>query len=530
MYLNHRCFQRTLLYLLLLLVPLYASAQDAQISDGYQFDGEPFIAVNPTNTSHVVIAWMGFDGLDLIQIKVRVSNDGGMTWQPEVAIPHINPGYTHADPSMDWDSDGNLYLCYIDYHPFGTGGKTLIRRSTDGGFTWDPPVEVIDAWADGFELPIDRPWLAIDRSGGALNGYQYVTTKPAPWIPFPNRNYLIVSPDGVTFNAWRYIDTIGWRIGSFIQAPMAVPAVGNDGLLHLVYPAWELTENLLPRMIHASSNNGGASFTYHEMIESYGDELNSDTSAKAGYQLLVNPSNPDHLAFLWVYRPHGDNDIYLLESFDAGANWNAPVRVNNDAIGNGVLQDLVWGDFNSAGDLAVSWRDRREALPDTGYAVRSGIRTAVKWSGNATFDADFPLSYGTAAFDSVLFESGNDFMSLQFEGDTIYATWGDTRDELLKIWFSRQSASDPGTGISQPIALETISSIPVYPNPATKNVVIGGGPFDHLRISDMSGKILQTYTVPGEWFYLDISTIARGTYLIEAWRESTSFHAKMFVE
>lgn len=485
-------------------------AQDTQVSAGNIFDGEPYLTINPENPQHIVVAWMGFDGLDLVQIKVRISMDGGTNWSIPVDIPHISPGYTCADPSMDWDSEGNLYLSYIDSHPAGTNGKVLVRKSSDGGYTWGAPAEVIDAWDDGLEVPVDRPWMAIDRSGGPLDGQIFITTKPAPWIPFPNRNYLTTSADGISFGDWRYIDTTGWQIGDFIQAPMAAPAVGSDGVFHVVYPAWEISENLFPRFVHAASTSGGNTFTYTEMQESSGDDLSSDTTAKKGYQLLVNPADPDNLVFLWIFAPFGDNDIYLLESTNGGTSWSAPIRINDDPTGNDVMQDLVWADFDADGDLAVCWRDRRNAA-DTGFAVQSEIWGAVRWKDSLAFSGNFRVSAPNTAFDSVLFENGNDFMALQFAQDTLYAAWGDTRDAVLRIWFNKVSAHDPTTAIEQTLSMESLTSLKVYPNPARDQVRIEGplcttymaidmhGNQIPLRV-DQQGNISVEHLPAGYWF------------------------------
>lgn len=463
-----------------------AFGQDTQVSTGEIFDGEPYMTVNPDNPQHLVVAWMGFDGLDLVQIKVRVSTDGGTSWSAPIDIPHLMSGYTCADPNMDWDSEGNLYLCYIDSHPAGTNGKVLVRKSGDGGFTWGAPIEVIDAWDDGLEVPVDRPWMVIDRSGGVLDRHQYITTKPAPWIPFPNRNYLTTSVDGSSFGDWRYIDTIGWQIGDFIQAPMAAPAMGSDGVLHIAYPAWEFTENLLPRFIHASSTNGGQSFNYTEMLESPADDLSDDTTSKKGYQLLADPSDPNHLVFLWIFAPDADNDIYMLESTNGGTSWNAPLRLNDDATGNGVMQDLVWADFDADGDLAVCWRDRRNGA-DTGFAVQSEIWCAVRWQDSLSFSPNFRVSSTLSAFDEVLYENGNDFMALQFAQDTVYAAWGDTRDAVLRIWFNKVSARDMSTGIPQTLALESSSRLSIYPNPASASIRLHGPICDTYTAIDQHG-------------------------------------------
>ena len=499
-----------ILFAILLVFSGPAFGQDTRISVGEIFDGEPFMTINPSNPQHLVVAWMGFDGLDLVQIKVRISLDGGTTWSTPIDIPHITPGYTCADPNMDWDSDGNVYLCYIDSHPAGTNGKVVIRKSADGGFTWDEPIEVIDAWDDGVEVPVDRPWMAIDRSGGPLDGAIYITTKPAPWIPFPNRNYLTVSLDGLSFGDWRYIDTIGWQIGDFIQAPMAAPAMGSDGLLHIAYPAWEFTENLLPRFVHAVSANGGESFSYAEMQESAGDDLSNDTTSKKGYQLLVDPINPNHLAFLWIFAPYGDNDIYMLESMDGGDTWDAPERINDDAEANDVMQDLVWADFDADGDLAVCWRDRRNAA-DTGFAVQSEIWCAVRWKDSLAFSPNFRVSSTLLAFDPVLYENGNDFMAVQFAQDTVYAAWGDTRDAVLRIWFNKVAARDMQTGIEQALTLESLTPLTIYPNPATDQIRISGPECSTYQAIDLHGNhapvILQAdgsfsvaHLASGYWF------------------------------
>lgn len=520
--------QLIIIILCCLLRPL--SAQVTNISNGEVFDGEPFMIINSNNTSHIIVAWMGYNGLDLISIKTRVSMNGGLSWSTPNAIPHISPAYTSADPSMAFDSDGNLLLSYIDYHPAGTSGKAIIRKSIDGGYTWGEAVEVIDAFADGFEIPIDRPWMVIDTSGTATDGNIYITTKPAPWIPFPNRNYLSVSTNnGASFNEWRYIDTIGAQIGDFIAAPMATPAVAIDGAFYCIYPAWEISENLLPRFILAKSANGGNTFTYSEVFESFGADLNNDTSAKAAYLLLTSPINADHLMFTYVLKSFGDLDIFFMETFNQGVTWSAAVRVNDDPIGTDVMQDLLWADFDTDGDLAIAWRDRRNAI-DTGYAAATQIYCAVKWKDDETFSPNFNISGPSADFDDVLYGNGNDFMCVAMENDTIYATWGDTRDTYLNIWFNKQAADNTGGTAIQLIASESKNNIALYPNPANEHLfsnVAGGSSY---IIFDYTGKRVAFGLLPLETpASINIDMLPAGNYLIE-FNTLGKKHAASFVK
>ena len=50
----------------------------------------------------------------------------------------------------------------------------------------------------------------------------------------------------------------------------------------------------------------------------------SDSLAKKAGLLRVNPVNDNHLIFLSIGNDHGDGDVFIRESFDAGINWSLP--------------------------------------------------------------------------------------------------------------------------------------------------------------------------------------------------------------
>ena len=519
---------KLILSALIILLTSNIFSQNENISEGDVFDGEPFLIVNPSNPQQITVAWMGFNGLDLVQIQTRVSGDGGITWGSINGIPHQEFGNVSADPSMAYNNDGELFVCYIDYDPFYTSGGVYIRKSIDHGITWGDAVKAIDAFDDGLEFPVDRPWMVIDKSGGIYDGNIYITTKPAPIIPIPNRNYFLVSTDnGESFNDWKNLDTTGWRIGAFIQAPMASPAVSADGNFHCVYPAWEITENLLPRFIHASSEDGGDNFIYHEMIESTGGDLITDTLLKQGYLLITDPSDANHLVFTFILQSLGDADIFILESNNSGATWTDKIRVNDDAINSGAVQDMVWADFNSSGDLLITWRDRRNA-PDTGYATSSEFWAAVKWKDSIGFSPNFKLSDQLVAFDDVLKENGNDFMGCELIGDTAYAVWGELRELTLNIWFTKISAkSATGTSIVQ-IGSSTKTNVNIFPNPAADLIYFDALPINEIRIYNSSGEIVlekKEYTGTG----IDISKLIAGNYILTC-KTDKGFSSGRFVK
>src|SRR5256885_666274 len=81
----------------------YSQPSNTNISNGIAFDGEPFLAINPTNNQNLVAAWMGLklsSGQFRIAIKTRASFDGGNTWSTANALPHFGTGFGSADVSM----------------------------------------------------------------------------------------------------------------------------------------------------------------------------------------------------------------------------------------------------------------------------------------------------------------------------------------------------------------------------------------------------------------------------------------------
>jgi hypothetical protein len=491
----------------------HAHAQNTNLSDEIDFNGEPFLAINPTNPQHLITAWMGFNGLNLIQIQTRTSFDGGSSWSPVYKFPHLSGYNTSADPSIAFNSDGDVFICFIDYAIDASAGGVYIYKSDDGGLSFLDPVEAINVLDDPDKAPVDRPWMVIDKSGGDTDGNIYITTKPAPWILPPNRNYFVASTDGgLTFSAWKHLDVPGWSIGNFIAAPMATPAVSNDGTFYAVYPSFEITENIYPRFICAKSTDAGETFT-HTLVKE-GTALSNDTILKLGYLLLTDDNDPAHLALLNILTDYGDEDILLNESFDGGVTWSENIRVNDDEPAIGVQQDLVWADFDASGNLLVTWRDRRNA-GDAGSSTSYEIYGAVKWKDSLQFSQNFNISDALVAFDDVLKENGNDFMSCVFYADTLYATWGDTRDGNLDIWFAKlDTKTQSGVFITE---LSEPEKIILSPNPVNMNGYMEFSKYDETgmpcSIYDAAGNLVFNMVLsPGEKISPVVFTKSSGTF------------------
>lgn len=506
-------------------------AQNANISNGDVFDGEPYLAINPENPQHIVVAWMGWINLvENIKIKTKSSFDGGRTWSSTVVLPHIKSGYTSADPSLDFNHKGDVFACYIDFT--GTTppveGAVVVCKSEDGGLTWDNPREAINTEFDGTKWPIDRPWIKIDKSNSLYQGHIYVTTMNLNRTNAPFNPYLSVSgDDGNTFST-RYLDTVGWLAGSINPLPVSSPTISSTGIFYASYPSLTLTQNPFAQNFLVSSSDGGLSIN-HKPLNNY-DTPNSTSrypSAKKAPLLIGNPADDKHLAFIFLSAIHGDLDLFLTESRDAGITWTVPQRVNDDPIANDRMQDLIWGDFDSDGDLIVSWRDRRNGTDST-YQTDSEIWAAFREKNATQFNPNFQITNQRVSYDPVLENAGNDFMCIKMQNDTINAVWGDTRNGNLNIWF--QSMEINGSVItSNTIYSGDTQTITTYPNPVSTAINIKSQSIKMVSIYNIEGKNMFSVEnkIESNIMQVDLRSLSSGFYLVEVFTSQGSFVKKI---
>ena len=506
-----------IIVILFLLLATSSFGQNQNISAGVVFDGEPYLSINPHNSQHMVVAWMGYVPLNHIAIKTKLSFDGGKTWSNANMISHTNPLYSSADPSLEFDNSGNVFLSYIDYNASLDSGSVYVRKSADGGLSWDSPVEVINAHSDEGKYPIDRPWIAIDRSGGPNDGNIYITTMPpkvfGPLLPPYNPYFMISSNDGSSFSTWVYLDTINWLAGNTIGQPMPTNCVSSDGVFHAVYPSYLISQSFYGQFIIASTDDAGNSFTYNSVFTSTTSV--SDSLAKKGYLLRSNPADADHLAFFYLDVTYGDIDIFMRESFDKGINWSGATRINDDPIGNDRMQDLLWADFDVDGDIIASWRDRRNGT-NTSYTTGSEIWGAVRCKDSTNFSSNFRISDTIVAYDTILAYAGNDFMCIKLVNDTLSTVWGDTRNGKLNIWF-QQMTTDGSVLSVRKLSSETVPVVNIFPNPFISNLTIEGINIQQVTIYNQSGKIVSAHinSQKNDRWKIDLSTLVNGIYFFQ---------------
>ncbi|MCH2224566.1 MAG: T9SS type A sorting domain-containing protein [Crocinitomicaceae bacterium] len=482
--------------------------QNLNVSNGILFNGEPYLAIDPNNNQHLIVTWMGFKVGQNIIIKVSHSNNGGLSWSIPIEIPHEIIGNTSADPSIHYNSNGDVFLCYIDYDNVNfSNGAIFTRKSTDNGLTWNGSVEVISISDCPGKLCIDRPWMVIDKSGSSTDGTIYVTSMNANQptvVSAPYNPYLSVSMDnGGSFGTPRFLDTTNYLAGSIITQPMPSPAIDADGTFHAIYPSYETTQSVFPHSYLVSSNNQGASL-YHSSSYTLAMPATQNQYSKKASLLISDPSTNGHLAQIFIADPNSDDgDIFFMETFDT-QNWTTPIQVNQDPVGK--MQDMTWANFNEYGDLAICWRDRRNAS-GTGYQTETEIYARVRFKDSINFEPDLPISSQQVAHDVVLESNGNDFMNVQFQGDTLYTIWGDVRTGVLNIFLNKLNVLDGTSSIHEVYQSQPL----IFPNPTSDVITIKNiEDYTSLFITNSKGKFIKAITTATT----SVSNLDSGIYLI----------------
>ena len=479
---------------------IQVNSQNILLSGGNIFEGEPYLVVNPQNEQHLVAAWMGYQFNQKIVIKSVVSLDGGSTWSTPIWQAHQQAGNSSADVSLAYDLNGNLYMAYIDYDNINfVNGAIICRKSTDGGLSWGAAVVARSIASCPNKLCIDRPWIAVDPSTGNVVITSTNANQPT-LVQAPYHPYMAISSDGGASFSLQELDAAPFLAGNAITQPMPSPSFANDGTFMALYPSYELTQSILPRIIEVSKATNAPNYSYQIAFQGLGFGTVNDT-IKSAPHLALHPNNSSRGAYFFVTEVFGDPDITYIEK--NGSTWNAPSRINNDPQGNGVIQDLMWADYDSDGDLAVCWRDRRNGSPGT-YSSASEIFCRIQ--SNQAWGAEFSIS-PLVAHDSVLLENGNDFLNVQFQNNQLYTLWGDVRSGSLKIYLHKYNQND-STNIVQQIP----TSLPFYPNPSMEIFEVPtmyfGQPY---ALKNQKGKVVLKGTLEHQ---LDLSPFSAGTYFL----------------
>jgi len=326
------------------------------------FSSEPSVAVNAKNPQQVVVAYQS-------PASIAYSTDAGAHWEHAKGVAPKNFRIS-GDPSVTFDNQGHAIFCFIAFNKLGTFNYwghnagingVFIRRSLDGGKTWEPKLIAVSEQPQKPGIPFeDKPYIVADDSQGPHAGNLYVA-----WTRWSLTDSKMVfsrsTDDGKTWSSPIEIDK---HPGLPRDDNGAVEgfdgAVGADSTL---YAVWSYGDSIQ----FTTSHDGGRTFTPARAIVHTAPLMYAvqDFDRANGFpQIAVDPRSGNrrhaHLYVTWSDYRNGDIDVFCARSLDGGKHWSAPVRVNDDPVHDGADQFYQWLSVDPVTSaVSVIFYDRR---------------------------------------------------------------------------------------------------------------------------------------------------------------------------
>jgi PKD repeat protein len=330
--------------------------------------GDPTTAINRNGRMFV-----GYIALDYGQ-GVAYSDNNGATWTPRTIAPGpyiLDKGHMWVDLSTASPFVNNMYAAWTNFQAGVADGEIEFMRSTDGGLNWT-----------------SRQTLSTAIAAGSHNQGVNIQT----------------GPNGEVYVLWTVYDCF----------PCDETALGfarsTDGG-QTFSPAQRIITGIRG---HRNTPLGGGKTMRHNSFPS----MSVDQQTGRIYAVWTNVGVPGVNT--------GDADVYLISSANGGASWSAPVRVNQDPIGNGLDNYFPWVSCDPASGLvACAFYDSRD------FAANDMVETFVATSTDhgATWQ-DFRVSDVAWSGDGIPGFSGNyagDYIAIAARNNRVYPAWTDTR-------------------------------------------------------------------------------------------------------
>lgn len=321
---------------------------------------EPAIAIDPDNPQHLTAAFQD-------NAHAGYSTDGGATWAVATGTESTRFRVS-GDVSIAYDTHGHAILCYMAFDKLGTfnywghnssENGLFVRRSLDGGRTWEAQDIPIVQHADGSAAPWeDKPYLVADDSHSRYGGNLYVGW--TRWTLTDSEIWFTrSSDDGVTWSKPMEIDRHpGLPRDDNGALEGFAGTVSPDGTLYVTWAAdgW---------LVFAVSHDGGRTFSTPRNIVHTAPIMFQveDVARSNGFPQIgidARPGLKPRLYISWSDYRNGDTDVFISSSPDLGRTWGAALRVNTDPVHDGADQFFQWMAVDPTdGSVNVIFYDRR---------------------------------------------------------------------------------------------------------------------------------------------------------------------------
>jgi hypothetical protein len=374
---------------------------------------EPRSDINPTNPLNIVGAYQQdrWDNGGARGLVSAWTKDGGATWH-DVVIPGITKCsggiYDRAsDPWVSFAPNGDLYSLSLTFDAFDTHNAIIVNKSTNGGESWGPPLEVTADDTNGLDKqaitadPYDasRVYAVWDRflSPPGINASDQgkihaQSSVEQSWFSRTTNGGASWEPARVIYNPGTHAGTIG-------NIVVVLPNATHDLLDGFILFADHKSKLRGTQIALVRSTDHGATWSKTPTIIARTDPtflgpVDPDTGEPIrGGELpdfSVDPVSGKVYAVWEDDSLTGIDAIMFSQSTDDGASWSAPVKINQTPTSIPALDQQAFTPtvkVAANGTVGVTYYDLRSnttapGLPTDYWLARcsSACTSSTSWS------------------------------------------------------------------------------------------------------------------------------------------------------
>lgn len=305
----------------------------------------------------------------------------------------------------------------------------------------------------------DKPWIAVDNSGGTYDGNVYTC-----WTRFVNE--IVGGPQSAEIHFTRSTDGGTTFADEQVLSPLTDDSpfgcnldVGPHGEVYLAWSAGTAGNPLRFRRSFDGGLTWDPAVTVNSLpIRPPGIDrivtceagtsrttLNGDIRTLVVARMAVDNTGgayAGNIYMVWGTDPLGDtdnSDIFINRSTDGGQTWSPEVQLAGGTPTDQFFPAVAVG---GTGTVAVAWYDRRND-PLNNYMI--DVYSALSRDGGVTFgpllritDVSFPvppINHQPTSLGN--FDSGRaacymgDYIALEADDTYVYYAWGDNRNTVV---------------------------------------------------------------------------------------------------
>lgn len=352
--------------------------------------------------------------------KLRVSPDGGLSWQPEMSFPQG----TCCDGSMYIDDIGYLHMSSLYLST-----KIAYFRSTDFGTSWTAP----------FVLSTTQPPSSDKNWTFNIKNRVYVV-----WVGFYQPTYewrILISKStdrGLTFSPQVQVNDLsstGYRQWPVVRED---PKDSNIVYVSMHWDKRNFGDNYLPpwQVFVAKSTNGGNSWLPNTGLPDTGKsrELIGNRPYSATASLAVSPIYNDvYVAWVDSTRvPNGKLNVFFSRSTNGAASFEPRKKIPTGPSPDTSYHFKPWIECDVYGTIHIIWYDTR------GFDANSSGGKKVTYYTYSTdrgesWAPNEKVSDSTDTYNLGLY---GHYQSFTTDSSKIYSAWGEQRQGSVNVYYS----------------------------------------------------------------------------------------------